>query len=285
MGTELLERAISSIPEREDIEIIVVDNSINPIRQDLFHDNPAASIYYSDNARGAGGARNEGINKARGKWLLFMDADDFFTPNAFRAFDQYIYTNNDIIFFKPTSIFSGTNELADRHLVFCDEIDVYLKTGDEYGLRYQEFDVPWAKMIRREFVLENSIEFDEVPASNDVIFSLKTGLAAKRIAASNETVYCVTVTKGSITNVKSLKNLESDFDVRIRKNELLAMHGLKRECSLLNPIFKSRKYGIKTMMSFFIRAIKTGNLLVGYDRWLKTIIHLKNNKSEYIVEE
>lgn len=284
-GTALLDRAIASIPVREDIEIIVVDNSFTPIDRFLYESLPSVNIYYSDNSRGAGGARNVGISKAQGSWLLFMDADDYFTPTAFESFDRFAESGNDIVFFKPTSVFSDTKELADRHVVFCEEVDDFLKTGNEYDLRYREFDVPWAKMFRRAFVVENKIQFDEVPASNDVMFSLKTGIAAKRISASNDTVYCVTVTKGSITNVISLRNLKSDFDVRIRKNALLVENGLKRECSLLNPIVKSRRYGFKVMASFIIEAIKTGNLLVGYDRWLNSFLHLNNKKEEYIVEE
>ena len=284
-GTELLDRAIASVPVREDVEIIVVDNSPIPIKQDLYANIPNVAIYYSDKSKGAGCARNLGLKTAQGKWLLFMDADDYFTPDAFNSFDQFLITNNDIVFFKPTSVVSGTNELANRHLVFCDEIDDYLKTGNEYDLRFREFEVPWAKMFRRAFVLENNINFDEVPASNDVMFSLKTGIAAKNITASKETVYCVTVTKGSITNVKSLRNLRSDFEVRIRKNALLRSNGLKGECSLLNPILKSRRYGFRVMLSFIYKAIITGNIFVGYNRWLKTIFHLKKKKAEYIVEE
>ncbi len=284
-GTILLDRAIASIPKQEDIEIIVVDNSFTPINSDLYKSIPSVKIYYSDNSRGAGGARNVGLSVAQGKWLLFMDADDYFTPNAFESFDRYFSSDNDIVFFKPTSLYPETGELADRHYVFCDEIDQYLITGNEYDLRYREFDVPWAKMFRRKFVIDNNILFDEVPASNDVMFSLKTGIAAKKIAASKDTVYCVTVTKGSITNVKSLRNLESDFNVRIRKNALLVSRGLKRECSLLNPIIKSRHYGIKTMFKFLFKAIRSGNLLVGYNRWFKTLFHLKKSKVGYIVEE
>jgi len=284
-GTVLLDRAIASVPDREDIEIIVVDNSHTPIREDLYANNPNVKIYYSDNSRGAGGARNVGLNNAQGKWLLFMDADDFFTAKAFDSFDRYLCSNNDIIFFKPTSVFSETNEIADRHLVFCDIIDKYLQTGDEYDLRYREFEVPWAKMFRREFVVENKIQFDEVPASNDIMFSLKTGIAAKKIAASNDTVYCVTVTKGSITNVRSLRNLESAFNVRIRKNQMLVDNGLKRECSVLNIIRKSARYGIPTLMRFIWKAFITGNLTVGYKRWFKTILSYKDNKKKYMVNE
>ena len=84
---KVIERCVRTLlnhNRRYGYEIIVVDNSLNPIPANLFEDNRLVSIYYSDNIRGAGGARNEGIKKASGKWILFMDADDFFIP-SFRA--------------------------------------------------------------------------------------------------------------------------------------------------------------------------------------------------------
>lgn len=282
-GTEMLSRAVSSIPIREDIEVIVVDNSLNPISQSLFDDNKMVTILYSDNKRGAGGARNEGLKKARGEWLLFMDADDFFTENAFNSFDSFINSDNDIIFFKPTSCFSDTLEIADRHIVFCKEIDEYFITRNEFDLRCNEFDVPWAKMFRAGFVRENKFDFEEVPASNDVMFSLKTGLNAKKITASDDVVYCVTVTKGSITNVVSLQNLESIFNVKIRKNALLVESGHKRLCSVANTIRRSAKYGLGTFMRFLSKALITGNLFVGYNRWLRTLFSYKKKNKEYLV--
>lgn len=284
-GTEMIKRAISSIPMREDIEVIVVDNSTIPIPSSLFEENKMVSIYYSDNERGAGGARNEGLLNAKGKWVIFMDADDFFTKNAFDYFDSFAESNYDIIFFKPTSCYSDTLKIADRHHVFCKVIDEYFVTGEEFDLRCNEFDVPWAKMFKTEFIKDNRFTFDEVPASNDVIFSLKTGLKAKNITASHDVVYCVTVTKGSITNVVSLRNLESVFNVKIRKNQLLVEHGHKRLCSVANIIRKSARYGLKTFLMFVWKAIVTGNLLVGCDRWWKTAFASNKVKREYLVED
>lgn len=58
----MLERCIASIRnqgmETEDYEILIED----------------------DNGKGLGGARNIGIGKARGEYLLFIDADDYLFP-------------------------------------------------------------------------------------------------------------------------------------------------------------------------------------------------------------
>ena len=50
--------------------------------------------------RTAGGARNEGIKIAKGKWVIFADADDYFEPNAFSSFDKFLTQNMTLYIFK-----------------------------------------------------------------------------------------------------------------------------------------------------------------------------------------
>ena len=275
--TCLLNRAVSSIPQRDDLQVLVVDNSPIPIPDSLFIDRSDVTILYSDNSRFAGGARNVGIGQSKGKWLIFMDADDFFTQDAFEIFDEYKNSNNDIIYFKSNSKYSDTLENANRSVCYNTLVDEYLKTADDMRLR-TEFNVPWAKMINRSFIEENNILFDEVPASNDMMFSLLSGLAAHQIAADAREVYCVTVSKGSITNSISLRNLESQFDVNIRINAVLVKHGLKKNASVMYFIYQSLSFGIRPFLKFVYKALITGNLLVGWKSWIRTLVTIKRYK-------
>ena len=275
--TSLLQRAVSSIPIREDLQVLVVDNSPCRIPETLFNDRGEVKILYSDNSRFAGGARNVGIEHAKGKWIIFMDADDFFASNAFDVFEEYIDSEYDIVYFKSNSKYSDTLEDANRSIGFNSLIDGYLGSNDGMRLR-TEFNVPWAKMIKRSFVINNGIRYDEVPASNDMMFSLLSGLAARQIAADSREVYCVTVSKGSITNSVSLRNLESQFDVNIRINEVLKKHGLKKNASVMYFIYQSMSFGVKPFIKFAYKALITGNILVGWKTWLHTLCTKKRYK-------
>ena len=93
----LLARCIDSIPVREDVEIIVVDDNSTP---EVLHQLKDIEKRYSHIAfivttlsKGAGYARNVGIELAKGKWLLFIDADDFFYPCINGILDKYILSN------------------------------------------------------------------------------------------------------------------------------------------------------------------------------------------------
>lgn len=284
-GTTLLERAVSSIPNDKYIQVLIIDNSPMPINSDIYNNRKNIQILYSDNAKGAGHARNVGLDNARGKWLLFLDADDFFVKGAFDIFEEYYTSSNDILFFKMTSVISNTMEIATRHKMYNKIIDDYFITNNEYDLRCSH-PSPCAKMVRTKLVKDNNIYFDEVPSRNDVVFGLKIGLAAKNIGVDTRVVYCSTLLKGSITTTINLKNIESIVDVNIRKNKMLKLNGYKKSESVMYPIITSLRYGIKPFSKLFFKALITNNLFVGYNRWLRTFIkrkHLKNR--EYQIKE
>ena len=71
-----LPRLFNSVPEREDVEIILVDNSPEPITKEQVGIGRDYQLLWTPPARFAGGARNEGMDHAQGKWLIFSDADD-----------------------------------------------------------------------------------------------------------------------------------------------------------------------------------------------------------------
>ena len=270
----LLYRALESIPRRDDIQIIVVDNSVIPIQLNANNLNKNVTLLYSDNKRGAGGARNLGIQNALGVWLLFLDADDYFVKDAFVVMDRYLYSKNDIVFFKPTSQINNLGTLSDRHLAYSNMIDDYFVSGCSTNLRLNHC-IPWSKMIKNELVRENDIYFDEVPASNDVIFSLMIGLHASKVIADSNVIYCVTVSDGSITKTETLRNLESRFKVAIKKNDILRSRGYKADVSIIFYVVKSMKYGFDIFIKFFFKAIASGYILVGWKRWGQTFRMLK----------
>ena len=73
----LLQRCIDSIPARDDVQIIIVDDNSDPNIVDFDNfpgkNNPQVEIYLTKEGKGAGYARNVGLDHAKGKWLLFAD--------------------------------------------------------------------------------------------------------------------------------------------------------------------------------------------------------------------
>lgn len=201
----LLGRCIASIPEREDIQVIVVDDC-SPNSKEYYRMVPELSRpyveFYSTPAGGsAGRARNVGIDHAQGKWITFLDADDLLIGNAASILDKYKDREEDILYFQALSVMSDDlTKISDRN-IFCYNFDVYFKTGNEQLLRL-EFDAPWGKFIRKSLIDKYQIRFDEVRYSNDTFFSAAIGVFAKKIYVSKEIVYIVTERSDSLTSDK-----------------------------------------------------------------------------------
>ena len=104
-STVLLERCLKSIPCRKDVQVIVVDdNSENQEELNAVVGGFSQVELILTQGGGAGHARNEGLKYIRGKWVLFADADDFYNKNAFSILDNYINSDNDVIYFFANSL-------------------------------------------------------------------------------------------------------------------------------------------------------------------------------------
>lgn len=161
-------------------------------------------MIYSFPSRGAGGARNEGLLIAKGTWVLFLDADDFFVKNAFSCLEQVINYSEDIVYFKMSSCYSDTLEKADRGVFYCNLVCSFFKKEQNAELKLRHcHSSPCAKLIKLNLIRKNNILFDEVIASNDVMFSLKVGHYAKSITCLDNFVYCATISEGTLTKTIS----------------------------------------------------------------------------------
>lgn len=276
---DLVIRAVNSVPDRADIEIIVINNGTTDLPMSLFADRTNIRILSAAQGKGAGAARNVGIELAEGKWLLMLDADDFFTPDAFEIMDRYSSSEADIVFFYATGCDSDTLVPSDRHHETNELIDAYLQTGDEGGLRYG-WSSPWAKMIKRSLVMEHAIRCDETQVANDVLFSVKTGYWAQKIEAVKDTVYCITTRQGSLTKTPSLKNLNERIDTSIRFNAFLKEHHIKNYRKSIMFLVRSiaHNYGYREALKAIKRSIQaSNNPLTGITRWVKTAQKIKQH--------
>ncbi|MEA4886688.1 MAG: glycosyltransferase family 2 protein [Bacteroides graminisolvens] len=259
--TDFLRIACASIPRREDLQIIVVDNAQHPIGADGISDfnNPNIEYYTSSPTMGAGCARNEGMKHAKGRFLLFLDADDYFTEEAFDVFDAELNTDCDIVYFNATSIVLKTGEVSDRHHTIDAKIKKAINEGNEDVLRYH-FTNPVCKMVRREMVEKYALQYQEVPASNDLIFSVKTGHYAQKVKAVNKVVYVITTGDAgtSLTKTHSLRNEEARFRVLVDWYLFLKEVGrLDMSPRIVGFINKGYKlFGIRTAIRWFLYAIR-----------------------------
>jgi glycosyltransferase involved in cell wall biosynthesis len=202
---DLLMRCLKSIPVSEDIQVIVVDDN-SPDADTYLDRYPELSRPYLEFIRttkggGAGYARNVGLDHAKGKWLLFADADDLYVDDMYNIIRPYTDSKADIIFFKEKSVLSTDIHQIMKRVEYMNKyIDEYYETGCDKFVRFR-YPQPWGKMIKREFIENYRFRFDEVEYSNDFYFSVCIGYYAKEVDVSNQVLYIYTYRENSLAGV------------------------------------------------------------------------------------
>ena len=170
------------------IEIIFIDDGSTDSSPEILRTFekhiPSVRILTQVNS-GASVARNVGLEVATGKYLAFVDADDFLPPDAYSAaLAQAERDNLDIMMFNGWYHFEGREQ--DR-LVYPDLPNYGPCTGQEWivtaqlGTKFLHY--PWPNIYKREFLLESCLRF--IPGqkfNEDVPWVTRTLIAAKRVA-------------------------------------------------------------------------------------------------------
>lgn len=203
-NSDLLQYCLDSIPIRNDVQVIVIDDNSDACKVD-FDNFPKwkginYEFYLTKDGKGAGYCRNIGLEHAQGKWVLFVDADDYVLPCISKFFDKCVDSKADVIYFRPKSVLLRDREiLSKRGVTYNKLIDEYHITGDENNLRVR-FLPPWSKFVKRDLVEEHKIRFEEIRYSNDNFFSVAIGCYAKKIEVRDEIYYVITESTDSLTS-------------------------------------------------------------------------------------
>ena len=232
---DTLLRLIRSIPIKEEIEVLVVDDnsdiSLETLlkKLELF---PHVQLFQNDSGvKGAGASRNIALRKATGKWVLFADADDFYVEDFYDKLIPYLKSDYDMIYFSPISIDDKTGEESTRHVVYEEYINRYChhpNLKNTTALKYG-FCTPWSKLIRRSLLEEHGLRFDEIIVSNDIMCMTKCSYYSQKITATSETIYCITRGAGTLTSKGSEQNFDTRLEVSIRRYCFLRENLSKKE--------------------------------------------------------
>ena len=215
----LLDRCLASIPQREDLEIIVVDdNSVENKRPNTTRSDVRIITIDASQTKGAGRARNYGMAEAKGKWLLFADCDDFYAKGFLEVLDNYKESNYDIIFYDAYFRYEPDTGKYSRNK-FTSHIKLFLSNPDNEQLKKELkhcSNTPWLRMIRKVFVEKIGAKFSEVPVCNDGYFAHFTSYMTDNIFAIDQKLYYWCKTAESLSTRKKSYEIEKG---RIREGK------------------------------------------------------------------
>lgn len=242
---ELVKKLLASIPMKEEIQVILVDDDSTEDTRELqeYAKSRQVEFYKNDSdVHSAGRSRNIALQHAVAEWLLFADADDFFLEGFYDTVSAYFESEYDIIYFAPTSVKLSDGKKSKRHIGTYHLAHNYAVSPtweNEAFLRYK-WVLPFSKLIRRSMVVENEIIFDETRVSNDVMFSMKCAVHAKKIQASDERIYCITEQQGTLSMLEDRTSVRTRLKMAVRRYKYLRKNLDKKTWKLLD--FRGDKY-------------------------------------------
>ena len=177
-----------------DFEIIFVDDGSEDETVSILQDFAAQdcrAMVLEQAHQFAGAARNLGMQHARGKYLLFLDGDDFFLPQMLeKSVEKAEQTEADICVFRANRINHVTGEVSEMPWMMktdkCPEEETFsIQTNAKHIYEFTS-PAPWNKLYRSAFVKKYGLTFQETMRSNDVAFVLTSLALADKITIINE---------------------------------------------------------------------------------------------------
>ncbi|MFL2100925.1 glycosyltransferase [Desemzia sp. FAM 23991] len=217
---DYIEECLDSIIEQtySHLEIIVVDDgstdTSNQKIQPYTTDNRVKLIEQEN--KGLSGARNSGLKAAVGKYVLFVDSDDYIERTAIEILiNQMENQNVDLIRFNGRAFLDNMNTLIEQNNYNfshrLEEGKIY--TIDSYDANRRSFVSPvYLYIVRREILGKNHITFYEGILHEDELFTAQVFLAIDSMMYQNAFYYHRRYRENSIMTDQNPKRLNKTID-------------------------------------------------------------------------
>ena len=190
---EFLSKCLDTIVNQtlKEIEIICIDdgstdNSLDILRKYAKQDKRI--IVLKQENLNSGVARNAGLTIAKGKYLSFLDSDDFFELNMLEEmYKNILKIQSDIIICRTKSIDLDTGQFVEKIFNNSLRLDLIPKTNNFSVSEISKYIFQlcegwaWDKLFRRDFIISNNIKFLNIRNFNDNQFTYTALCLAKSI--------------------------------------------------------------------------------------------------------
>lgn len=233
----------------EDLEIVLInDGSIDAsdkIIQEYKEKNPKTISYYKKKNAGVADTRNYGIKKAKGKYILFLDADDYLDIHLYGLLKQYMEKDIDLIKFKLQREDEKGNVIESVNGPIFEN-----KTGEDgFEELYSKdvlLDSPCVYVIKKQIFTKNKLEFKVGTEHEDFGLMPFVIVLAKTMISINFYGYHYVQVKGSITRNDSYEKTKK------KANDALKQYD---EALLKIERYKLNKKTAETLKIYYTNAI------------------------------
>lgn len=216
----------------KDFEIIVVNDGTKDKSIDKIKDLDVTIITQKN--KGLSQARNEGVKKAKGEYLIFIDSDDYVEENLLEEINKSLVNNPDLVRFQIQEVKENGEITKYRETPFLE------KSGEEaFSLisKYHFVENAWCYAIKRTYYQQEQFKFKENTVHEDFGLIPLIIIKAKVVNSIPYIGYNYLQRIGSIMN-------NNDYEKKLKKtndfyNHYLYLNKEIDKTSLNSNIFKS----------------------------------------------
>lgn len=249
-----------------ELEIIIIDDgskdaSLSLIKEHAKAD-PRIMVIEQEN-QGVSAARNAGLARASGKWVAFLDGDDWLAPGALAAWQRkaeqddldFLVCNGFSFRTEPKTLLDSQPPAILSHQPW-DEV----MTGADWIVQcVQRREWPhyvWLQFCRRSVIEEAKMRFRQDMIHEDIPWTVQMALAAKRTGFSQPPRY------GYRSNPDSLTQSRDADKVHHRISSYLKVAAFLKEFSLEQPqaVRKALQKQLLREMGHFLGKMRKGNV-------------------------
>ncbi len=227
----LLIRCLDSISKQDlkksDYEVIIIDDGSNAKVEipDRLQDLLPIKIIHQEN-KGVGGARNSGISLAKGKYLIFIDPDDYIFPYKLKSLLKRCDDMSlDCLYYAYKKVSSDYIEHSNSDC--CKTL--FRGSGAEYLLKNNLLGVCWQFIYKTSLLKNNGVlTFEEHIFHEDELFMPLWLIKAEQIEIVDAELYAYYYRGESITTSATTASIEKrrkDFLYVIKTLEKIRHNG------------------------------------------------------------
>ena len=237
----------------KDIEIICINDGSTDNSEEIMRDyakKDSRIKILSQHNQGISISRNNGIERAQGEYIFFLDSDDTIEPNAIETLYKRAHqTQADIVICNLNKV-TPSDENKEKYQIWKridskgkihiqEDMPLTFDTQDISEYIFITESYAWNKLYKTEFIKKHNIKFMPEIIYEDIVYFTDILLANPQMSYCNQALYNYKLRDDSLCHKTDKKQLNIIKVFEILENKL---SGFKEEKKIRNNLYHMKKY-------------------------------------------